>query len=137
MIPPTPPPDPLDRLSHLLIRAYNGDDLDPFLLRGHPAMPQTEARLVRACFYYAVVMTPKATWLFDNDGRGGMCEMAVHEIAAVWRTPRLLAALGTDFEAVRSGAAAFTGAVPPPDVDLFAVELGKAAASAAGAAPSV
>ncbi len=126
------PSDALDRLSHLLIRAYNGDGLDPFFVRGHPAMPQTERRLVRACFYYAVVMTPRATWLFDNDGRGGMCEMAPHEIAAVWRTPELLAAAGTSFEALRDGGGRLAiGAAPPPDVDFF----GAALEAAGGAAP--
>jgi hypothetical protein len=112
--------DPLDRIGHLLIRAYKGDQIDPFFVRGHPSMPETESRLVRACFYYAIIVTPKATWLFDNGGRGGMCEMAEHEIAAVWRTPTLLAALGTDFEALRDGKAHITAtSAPKPDVDIF------------------
>jgi hypothetical protein len=99
--------DPMDRLGHLLIRAYNGDDLDPFFVHGHPAMVQTEDRIVRSCFYYSVVMTPKVTALFDNEGRGDMCTLELHELSGLWKTPDLLAALGVGFEELMDGTAAF------------------------------
>lgn len=100
-------PGAMDRLGHLLIRAYNGDELDPFFISGHPAMAERPDRLVRACFYYAVVMTPKVTVVYDNDGAGGMCTMDPLEISAVWRTPDVLDALGVTFEALVDGSADF------------------------------
>ncbi|MGU3661172.1 hypothetical protein [Methylobacterium fujisawaense] len=100
-------PGAMDRVGHLLIRAYNGDELDPFFIAGHPAMAERPDRLVRACFYYAVVMTPKVTLVFDNDGAGGMCTMDPLEISAVWRTPDILDALGVTFEALGDGSADF------------------------------
>ncbi|MDE4914581.1 hypothetical protein [Methylobacterium sp. 092160098-2] len=106
---------PMDRVGHLLIRAYNGDDLDPFFIAGHPAMAERPDRLVRACFYYAVVMMPKVTLVFDNDGAGGMCTMDPLEISAVWRTPDILDALGVTFESLGDGSARFEDRpLPPP-----------------------
>jgi hypothetical protein len=81
---------------------------------GHPGMPQSDRRIVRACFYYAVVVNPKVTLLFDNYGRGGMCDLVPDEIQAIWRTPELLAALGVDFESVRDGSAVLGEAPVPP-----------------------
>lgn len=108
-------PGPMDLLGHLLIRAHNGDDLDPFFVPGHPAMEHRGDRLVRSCFYYSVVVTPRVTAVYDNDGAGGMCSMDPSEIAAVWRTPRLLEALGVDFESLSNGTADVEGkAVPEP-----------------------
>jgi hypothetical protein len=108
-------PGAMDRVGHLLIRAYNGDDLDPFFIAGHPAMAERPDRLVRACFYYAVVMTPKVTLVFDNDGAGGMCTMDPLEISAVWRTPDILDALGVTFEALGDGSADFADRpIPAP-----------------------
>ena len=95
--------DPLGALGHKLIHAYNGDGSGPFFVVGHPEMPQTEKRLVRACFYYAIVMTPKLTAVYDNDDRGGMCSMTTDEISAIWRTEDLLAPLGLRFEDFTEG----------------------------------
>lgn len=107
--------DPMDRLGHLLIRAYNRDDLDPFFVPGHPNMEQRHDRIVRSCFYYSVVMTPKLTAVFDNDGAGGMCTLEPHELSAIWRTPDLLAELGVAFEDLRDGSAVFEDrSLPPP-----------------------
>ena len=107
------PQDCGTELAHILIRAEACDGFDPFMLHGHPNVPQIEHRVVRVCFYYAMVVTPKLTALYDNDGRGGMCDMTADEVRAIWRTDELLAALGTDFEALSSGTATFTdGAVP-------------------------
>lgn len=107
--------DPMDRLGHLLIRAYNGDDLDPFFVPGHPSLAPNGSRIVRSCFYYSVVVTPKVTALFDNDGRGGMCTLELHELSGLWKTPDLLAALGVGFEELRDGTAAFVDRpLPPP-----------------------
>lgn len=108
-------PDPMDRLGHLLIRAYNGDELDPFFVRGHPGLEAAETRIVRSCFYYSVIVTPKVTALFDNDGRGGMCTLELHELSGLWKTPDLLAVLGVGFEELRDGTAAFEDRpLPPP-----------------------
>lgn len=108
-------PDPMDRLGHLLIRAYNGDDLDPYFVKGHPNLESTATRVIRSCFYYSVVMTPKVTALFDNDGRGGMCTLDPHELSGLWKTPDLLAALGVGFEELRDGTAALEDRpLPPP-----------------------
>lgn len=113
--PATSTPDAMDRLGHLLIRAYNGDDLDPFFVKGHPSLESTETRVIRSCFYYSVVMTPKVTALFDNDGRGGMCTLEPHELSGLWKTPELLSALGVAFEELRDGTAAFEDRpLPPP-----------------------
>ena len=107
--------DPMDRLGHLLIRAYNRDDFDPFFVRGHPSMEQRPDRIVRSCFYYSVVMTPKLTAIFDNDGAGGMCTLEPHELSALWRTPDLLAELGVAFDELRDGCAVFEDRpLPPP-----------------------
>lgn len=107
--------DPMDRLGHLLIRAYNRDDLDPFFIRGHPNMEQRPDRIVRSCFYYSVVMTPKLTAVFDNDGAGGMCTLEPHELSAIWRTPDLLAEIGVAFDDLRDGSAIFEDRpLPPP-----------------------
>lgn len=108
-------PGAMDLLGHLLIRAHNGDDLDPFFVEGHPALAPSDGRIVRSCFYYSVVVTPRVTALYDNDGRGGMCTLHPSEIAAVWRTPRLLEALGASFESLSNGTAELEGkAVPEP-----------------------
>ncbi len=105
----------MDLLGHLLIRAHNGDVLDPFFVEGHPALAPRGDRIVRSCFYYSVVVTPRVTALYDNDGRGGMCTLDPSEIAAVWRTPRLLAALGASFETLADGTADLNGkTVPEP-----------------------
>ncbi len=108
-------PDPMDRVGHLLIRAYNRDELDPFFVRGHPNMEAHDERLVRSCFYYSVVMTPKVTAVFDNDGAGGMCTLEPHELSALWKTPDILGVLGVTFEDLRDGTADFEDrALPPP-----------------------
>lgn len=115
--------DPMDRLGHMLIRAYNRDDLDPFFVRGHPNMAERPDRIVRSCFYYSVVMTPRLTAIFDNDGAGGMCTLEPHELSAIWRTPDLLAELGVSFDALRDGSAVLHDrplSPPPfrPNMDL-------------------
>jgi hypothetical protein len=132
-------PSPLDRVGYLLIRAYNNDTLDPFFIRGHPAMSERPERLVLACFYYAVVMTPKVTAVFDNDGAGGMCTMDVREISALWRTPDVLEALGVTFEDLRTGTAVFEDRPLPeplcrPNIDW--AEDDKFAETPSGAAPA-
>jgi len=107
--------DPMDRLGHMLIRAYNGDGLDPFFVSGHPSVPPRDGLIVRACFYYAVLMTPKLTVLYDNFGAGGMCTLGAEEVSAVWRTPELLGALGVGFEALKAGTANLAAeSVPAP-----------------------
>ncbi len=109
-----PAADPMDRLGHLLIRAHNGDTLDPFFIEGHPNIAYKEGRLVRSCFYYSVVMNERLAVLYDNDGAGGMCDLEPYEIVAVWRTPRLMESLGVTFEDLRAGKADI-GPGPAPE----------------------
>lgn len=110
-----PPYDAVTELAHRLIRDRTHDNSDPFMIHGHPNLSHEPDRLVRACFYYAVVIGPRLTVLHDNDGRGGMCDMTLNEISAVWRTPDLLSSLGTDFEALRRGGARLEeGTLPAP-----------------------
>lgn len=98
--PSVPSFEALTELSHKLIRQACKDDFDPFMIGNHsePGQP-----LVRACFYYAVVMTDQHTVLFDNEGRGGMCSLATEEMVAVWDTPALLASQGLTLEQMRAG----------------------------------
>lgn len=118
---PNLPADPMTDVGHLLIRAYNGDHFDPFFVQGHPSMGEQTDRIVRACFYYAIVMTPKITMIYDNCGRGGMCDMTPDEISVIWKTPALLEQLGTTFEALQAGTAVITATeAPKPDIDLWA-----------------
>ena len=118
---PSRPADPMTDVGHLLIRAYNGDKFDPFFVQGHPSMGEQSERIVRACFYYAIVMTPGVTMIYDNCGRGGMCDMASDETAVIWRTPALLEKLGTTYEALQAGTAVITATeAPKPDIDLWA-----------------
>jgi hypothetical protein len=115
------PNDPMSDVGHLLIRAYNGDQFDPFFVQGHPSMGEQSDRIVRACFYYAIVMTPKITMLYDNCGRGGMCDMTIDEVSVIRKTPALLEKLGTTFEALQAGTAVITATeAPKPDIDLWA-----------------
>lgn len=111
MDPPTPI-DAMTALSHKIIRASCGDDFDPFMLGN---APEEGAVIVRACFYYAVVMTEKTTVMFDNYGRGGMCDLVPDEMVACWDTPALLESQGVDFQALRAGTARLGDApVPRP-----------------------
>lgn len=103
----TPPDyglDPLSRLSHALIRRGAKDDLDPYFLSAELAQSGQPVS-VRACFYYAIAMTPKNVVLFDNWGEGGMCKLAPHEMRAVWSTEEVLAAVGLTEEELRTGSA--------------------------------
>ncbi len=92
---PSPPSDGLTLLSHKLIRTACQDDFDPFMI-GTP--PDQDGPIVRACFYFAVVVTPKHTVVFDNQGRGGMCDLSPEEMVAVWDTAPLLASQGMSME---------------------------------------
>lgn len=105
----------MDQLGHLLIRAYNGDTFDPFFIPCHPHWTQ-EGHIVRACFYYAIIVTDKLTFLFDNDGRGGMCDLVPEELGAIWRTRDLLETFGVTLEALRDGSAVLQSETPilPP-----------------------
>ncbi|WP_414476432.1 hypothetical protein [Microvirga sp. M2] len=59
--------------------------------------------------------------IYDNCGRGGMCDMTADEIAVIWKTPALLEQLGTSFEALQDGTAIITAIeTPKPDIDLWA-----------------
>lgn len=102
----TSPPDygldPFSRLSHALIRRGAKDDLDPFFLPG-VLNESGQPVAIRACFYYAIAMTPKNVVLFDNWGEGGMCKLAPNEMRAVWSTEEVLAAVGLTEEELRSG----------------------------------
>jgi hypothetical protein len=113
--PPLEATDPMDRLGHVLIRSVTRDDLDPYFVHGHPQWNRPQD-MVRACFYYAVALGDVFTVVLDNDGRGGMCEMVLHEIVAVWKTTDLLASLGLSLEDLRAGTAVVTEnlLVPPP-----------------------
>jgi hypothetical protein len=114
------PADPMTDLSHVLIRSYNGDQFDPFMVHGHPYVAERPDRIVRACFYYGVVMTPKLTAIYDNCDRGGMCDMTPDEIAVIWRTPALLEKLGTTFEALQNGTAVIDLDLRiPPDINVW------------------
>ena len=109
-------PDPLTALCHRLIRKVCHDDMDPFMVGNQGDVPTTQT-LVRACFYYAVAMTPRTTVLFDNQGRGGMCDMVGEEIVAAWDTPALLASQGLSFESAMTGRDVLKGSletVPEP-----------------------
>lgn len=114
-------PDALGQLTHVLIRSQINDDLDPFLVHGHPNWNRSGDH-VRACFYYAAVIGEEFTVLLDNQGRGGMCEMVLGEIAAVWDTRTLFAALNLDQAAVERDEVAVPMAlvaqVPPPLLDV-------------------
>jgi hypothetical protein len=115
------PSDPMTDVGHLLIRAYNGDQFDPFMVIGHPSRTEQPDVIIRSCFYYSILMTPKITMLYDNCGRGGMCDMTVDEISVIWKTPALLESLGITFEALQSGKAVITATeAPKPDIDLWA-----------------
>ena len=85
--------DAFTGLSHKLIRAACRDEFDPFMLQG-----EEDGVKIRACFYYAILMTPRTTLLLDNHGRGGMCDMLPEEVVAVWDTPKLLSSQGVDWE---------------------------------------
>ncbi|WP_414476431.1 hypothetical protein [Microvirga sp. M2] len=37
------PNDPMTDVGHLLIRAYNGDQFDPFMVDGHPSRTSSSA----------------------------------------------------------------------------------------------
>lgn len=91
----SPAIDVLTQVSHKLIRTACRDDFDPFMLGTEP---DHTGPIVRACFYYAVVVTPKHTVVFDNQGQGGMCKMVPDEVAAVWDTQELLASQGVSIE---------------------------------------
>lgn len=104
------PVDPMTALSHKIIRASCGDDFDPFMLGN--AQEEGPA-IVRACFYYAVVMTEKTTVMFDNYGRGGMCDLVPEEMVACWDTPALLESQGVSFQALREGRAELSDAPLP------------------------
>lgn len=115
------PSDPMTDVGHLLIRAYNGDQFDPFFVVGHPSRTKEPNVIIRSCFYYSILMTPKITMIYDNSGRGGMCDMTVDEISVIWKTPALLESLGTTFEALQDGTAVITAKeAPKPDIDLWA-----------------
>jgi hypothetical protein len=105
--------DPATELAHKLIRRDAMDAFDPFMVHGHPDRNETSTRIVRACFYYAMVVTPVATVLYDNDGKGGMCEMVDEEIRAIWRTKDLLDTLSTTFACLQDGTA-----IIPTDIDI-------------------
>ena len=110
-----PAPDAATDLAHRLIRFAAHDTFDSFMVHGHPFLQPWDDQVVRACFYYALVVTPKIAILYDNDDAGGMCRLEADEVRAVWRTLALLAAFGTDFEALRDGKAILAqGRVPKP-----------------------
>ncbi|MBD2745877.1 hypothetical protein IC232_04110 [Microvirga sp. BT688] len=118
---PNLPVDPMTDVGHLLIRAYNGDQFDPFFVSGHPSRTLEPDVIIRSCFYYSILMTPKITMIYDNCGRGGMCDMTPDEISVIWKTPALLDQLGTTFEALQAGTAVITATeAPKPDIDLWA-----------------
>lgn len=94
-------PDLMSKLGHRLIREVCGDAFDPFFVIGHPFKPQTEKQLVRACFYYALIIGPKVTVLFSNFDRGGMCDLVPEEIVGIWRTTDISAAYGVSFDDLR------------------------------------
>ena len=112
----SPPVDPMTELSHRLIRAAVSDDFDPFMLG---TAPTDSGPVVRACFYYAVVMTPRTTVLFDNYGRGGMCDMVPDEMVAAWNTPELLASQAVTLESLRDGTAQLAATRVPLPADLM------------------
>lgn len=104
--------DPLTLLSHKLIRTACRDDFDPFMVG---TKPDNDGPIVRACFYYAVVVTPKHTVLFDNEGRGGMCDFTPDEMLAAWETPALLESQGITLDQLHlPGHALGDQAVPKP-----------------------
>ncbi len=114
-------PDALAAYANALIRAHNGDDLDPFIVQGHPRWGAGPKAIVASCFYYAIVSTPKVTILFDNDGRGGMCDLSVEEVQAAWATRDLLDAIGTSFDDLHDGRilAGSIPVLPSPDAELL------------------
>ena len=113
--PSRPVTDAMTQLAHKLIRAANSDDFDPFMLGSAPG---ETGPVVRACFYYAVVMTPRTTVMFDNHGRGGMCDLIPEEMVAAWNTPDLLASQGVGLEALRNGTAVINDQAVPRPADL-------------------
>lgn len=108
------PADPLTALSHRLIRQARRDDLDPFMVGSGPG----QSPAVRACFYYAVVVTPQTTVLFDNDGRGGMCDRTPHEMVAAWRTAEILASQGNSWEDLQAGRLTLSDAPLPVPMEI-------------------
>ena len=109
------PLDPMTALSHKIIRTSCGDDFDPFML-GNGSDP--EPVIVRSCFYYAVVMTEKTTVMFDNFGRGGMCDMVPEEMVACWDTPALLESQGVSFSDLQTGTAQLREATLPKPFEI-------------------
>lgn len=96
---PTNPPDILTQLSHKMIQQAIGDNFDPFMLQWEQQHPGVQGR---SCFYYAVMTTPHHAVLFDNLGKGGMCDLSFEEICAVWPIEQLLESQGieeSDFNA--------------------------------------
>lgn len=95
----TSPPwlDQAGQLTHALIRHQCQDGLDPYLVHGHPSWVGADASpstCIRACFYYTAIVDDDFTLLLDNQGQGGMCNLELWEVAAVWDTQELLDALG-------------------------------------------
>jgi len=117
-----PNQDPVTDLAHRLIEREANDASRPFMVSGHPFLKQRHDRLVRSCFYYTVMITPRVTALYDNWDKGGMCDLTPHELRAIWKTPRLLLELGVTFEDLQAGTALpGDSSVSPPDWDLDAL----------------
>lgn len=116
--------DTATELAHRLIRTYAHDSLDPFMIPGHPHVAEGRDRIVWACFYYTLIMTPKITLLLDNGGRGGMCNISLDEWPFAWKTGPLLDQMGTNYDQLANGTATLSDAEPPaPDTDLWARTL--------------
>lgn len=90
-------PDWLTNISHALIARVCRDGSGPFFLPGEEAGAH-----IRACFYYAVIMTPTNTVLLDNHGRGGMCQFEAGEVRACWETAALLRHAGISWNQLSS-----------------------------------
>lgn len=130
--------DARDRLVHALIRRSAKDGWDPFMIAGHPNLSEEAQRgwIVRSCFYYTAMISPKAILLLDNAGAGGMCRMDVEEIRFIWKTPDVLAALGIDWETLANGDfESREDMVPDPAVDLWSADLKTLETEPEGPAP--
>ena len=106
----------LARLGHRLIRAYNGDTLDPFML---PSVSPGE--IMCSCFYYSVAIHPTITLLYDNFGRGGMCDHVWEEVQAAWPTRDILDRIGMTYEDLQACVddVREVPAMPEPNAELL------------------
>lgn len=108
------------QISHQILRLHLKDNFDPFFV-----FEEEEDAFSCHCFYYSVIFSTDIILLYDNGGRGGMCDLSTfEELSAMWKAENIYKHFNTSYsELQNSSKIKEINEIPKPLIDFHGINF--------------